>query len=363
MGRGIQDFMNEHAGLMHRPFKVMGAVRDLLQGNLEEEFQVLGQIAAEADVVVGATLIASGPSVAEQSGIPFVHLAFVPGVLPGPHRAPFTVQRSRLPWLLNGLAWWGTFKLFDRFILGLLNTHREKMGLIPVKSVVPHILADRIVFAGDEPLIDPTEFSEVGKDGARVVPALVYENPAALTEETAALFKDNAPLVYVGFGSMVSKDPLGLMHRVVEALALAEVGGIVSKGWAALDNELIDASHVATIGPENHAALFPRCAAIVHHGGAGTTSTALRAGVPQVVVAFGMDQYDWGNRVARSGVGPGRLSDAGLRPRELARAIRQCLDDEAMKSRAAQAGAALSQRRGNEAAADLLERLVADGEW
>ena len=77
---------------------------------------------------------------------------------------------------------------------------------------------------------------------------------------------------------------------------------IVSKGWADLDL-IDDAADCIAVGDVNYDLLFPRVAAVVHHGGAGTTAAAARAGVPQVIAPMFNDQFYWANRIVNLGLG------------------------------------------------------------
>src|SRR5207248_1968448 len=102
--------------------------------------------------------------------------------------------------------------------------------------------------------------------------------------------------VYIGFGSMVDPDPEGTNAIIAEAIERVGCRAIVSSGWAGLgQREPHPRIHV--IGPTPHAALFPRVAAVVHHGGAGTTHAAALAGVPQVIVPHLLDQFGWAHRI------------------------------------------------------------------
>ncbi|MFN8480685.1 MAG: hypothetical protein U0074_22970 [Kouleothrix sp.] len=87
-----------------------------------------------------------------------------------------------------------------------------------------------------------------------------------------------------------------------------------------------------------HSWLFPHMAAVIHHGGAGTTGAGLQAGVPSIVVPFFGDQPFWGQRVHALGVGPRPIPRRQLTADNLAEAIRRSVSDEAMRKRAAQLG-------------------------
>ncbi len=112
------------------------------------------------------------------------------------------------------------------------------------------------------------------------------------------------PPVYVGFGSMAGRDPARMTRIVVEALQLAGVRGIAATGWGGMNTDDLPDT-VLSITEAPHDWIFPRVAAVVHHGGAGTTAAGLRAGRPTVICPFIIDQFFWGARVESSRHGPG----------------------------------------------------------
>ena len=96
-----------------------------------------------------------------------------------------------------------------------------------------------------------------------------------------------------------------------------------------------------SVGGVSHERLFPRLAAIVHHGGAGTTTAAARAGVPQLVVPHLVDQYYWAERVAGLGLGPRGLARATLTADRLADTLAAFRDNDVLHQRASEIGAHL----------------------
>ena len=146
------------------------------------------------------------------------------------------------------------------------------------------------------------------------------------------------PPVYVGFGSMNNRNPEESTQLVLDALMSSRQRGILLTGWGGLSNtDLPDNVFKADEVP--HDWLFPRVAAVVHHGGAGTTAAGLRAGVPSVTVPFFADQNFWGQRVHQLGVGPKPVLRKKLSTERLANAIRVAINDEGMRKRAAVLGA------------------------
>ena len=115
-----------------------------------------------------------------------------------------------------------------------------------------------------------------------------------------AFLNAGPPPVYVGFGSM--RAPEDIARVAIEAIRAQGRRVLVARGWAGLA-PVDDAGDCFAVGEINQQALFGRVAAVVHHGGAGTTTTATRAGAPQVVVPQWADQPYWASRVADLGIG------------------------------------------------------------
>jgi sterol 3beta-glucosyltransferase len=165
------------------------------------------------------------------------------------------------------------------------------------------------------------------------------------------------PPVYVGFGSMVSRKAQGLADVALEALALAGQRGVLAAGWGGLEPECLpDYAYRVEAAP--HAWLFPRMAAVVHHGGAGTTGAGLRAGVPNIVVPFTADQPFWGRRVHFLGVGPRPIPAPKLTAQRLAQAISEAVRNEEMRDRARVLGEQIRSEDGVGRAVDFVERYA-----
>jgi len=102
---------------------------------------------------------------------------------------------------------------------------------------------------------------------------------------------------------------------------------------------------------------LPRCKMIIHHGGAGTTSAGLRAGIPNVVVPFTADQPFWGNRIHVVGAGPKPILVKDISVENLARAIVD-MDNEVFRNRAQILGQRIRSEDGVRQAVALIELHV-----
>jgi sterol 3beta-glucosyltransferase len=173
-----------------------------------------------------------------------------------------------------------------------------------------------------------------------------------------AFLEAGPPPVYVGFGSMADNDPQRATDRVLRALELSGQRGVLHTGAGGLVRREAPAS-VLFVGDVPHAWLFPRLAAVVHHGGAGTTSAGLRAGVPSVITPFAGDQMAWADRVVKLGAGPRAPAARQLTAEKLAAAIQAALSDSALRARAAALGVKIRAEDGVAHAVDLIERHAA----
>lgn len=180
-----------------------------------------------------------------------------------------------------------------------------------------------------------------------------YVPPPSLAQFLAA---GPAP-VYVGFGSMAGRHPAKKARVVLEALRLGGVRGLVGRGWGGLDpGELPPTVHAIDHVP--HDWLFPQVAAVVHHGGAGTTHAGLRAGRPTVVCPFFGDQPFWARRVQALGVGPTPVPQGKLTAARLSAAIIEATTDAGMAERAAALGQKLRAEDGVAKAVRFLEQVA-----
>jgi sterol 3beta-glucosyltransferase len=157
--------------------------------------------------------------------------------------------------------------------------------------------------------------------------------PADLVE----FIQNGSPPVYIGFGSMGIRDPAETANLVIQAIARTGQRAILQTGWGGL-SKADTPDNIKIVNSVPHAWLFPQMAAVVHHGGAGTTAAGLRAGVPSIIVPFFGDQPFWGRRVAELGVGTTPIPRKQLTVENLAMAIDRVVRDPIMRQNAAALG-------------------------
>lgn len=190
------------------------------------------------------------------------------------------------------------------------NTVRAGLGLPSAHRPVPYRLADSgaVEIQAYDPALCPPP---AGFDGDRR-PLVGFLGgapaPSPLHSELAAWLDAGDPPVHIGFGSMPLRAAERTLRRVSEAVRSLGLRALVAPGWNDLDRDVEqefgpDADVRVLTGHVDHAALFPRCSVVVHHGGAGTTAAVLRAGRPAVVRPVSADQPFWGRRLEDVGAG------------------------------------------------------------
>ncbi|KUI46687.1 glycosyl transferase family 1 [Mycobacterium sp. GA-1199] len=134
------------------------------------------------------------------------------------------------------------------------------------------------------------------------VGALTTNQPADSDREVASWIGASTPPIFFGFGSVPVEFAADTLAMITDACAkLGERALICADG---LDpSQVAHPDDVKVVSATNYAAAFPACRAVVHHGGAGTTAAALRAGIPQLILSTDLDQTLWGVRVKRLKVG------------------------------------------------------------
>ncbi|HEX4724779.1 MAG TPA: glycosyltransferase, partial [Pseudonocardiaceae bacterium] len=271
-------------------------------------------IAAQFDAVTAAAegcdaLVATGMmpaaagalSVAEKLGIHSVSVTFQQLTLPSPHHPPLAYPgRPFPPEVTDNRVLWDLDAQSINVLFGeALNTNRASVGLPPVDDVRDYVYGDQPWLATDptlDPWLEPTDL-DVVQTGAWILPDV-----RPLPDDLETFLDAGPPPVFVGFGSMPMHTSADVAQVAIEAIRAQGRRAVVRRGWA--DLAVIDGrDDCFVVGEVNQQALFARVAAVVHHGGAGTTTTATRAGAPQVVVPQATDQPYWAGRVAELGIG------------------------------------------------------------
>jgi sterol 3beta-glucosyltransferase len=311
------------------------------------------------EAILYSTFAIAGYSIAEALGIP----SFAAPLQPLTRTRAFPIMMSlpetfSLGGTLNRLSYLiGEQFLWQPFRRAINRWRWERLGLHPIPFRGPFGLLYRERYPwiyGFSPSVIPRPpdwpdwvhvsgywFLELRED---------WSPPGRVLDFLAA----GPPPVCIGFGSMIDRDQAELMNIAVQSLDQTRQRAILLTGWGGME-EIALSQDVLVLESIPHEWLFPRMAAVVHHGGAGTTAAALRSGVPSIVTPFFADQPFWGQVVARLGVGPEPIIRRKLTIERLAEAIRIATGDEGVKGRAKALGERIRAENGVEKAVQIVE--------
>jgi sterol 3beta-glucosyltransferase len=240
---------------------------------------------------------------------------FASAAPPLPDWMPFQESYNRFSYTLLRRAQWSLLgsprnvlrKSHPELPKNIFKDFKAALTLIPALTVVSQHVLKR-----------PTDWNENWQ-----VTGYLFDDdpnwtpPQALSDFLAA---GDAP-VYIGFGSMPSSKPAATTQLIIDAVEKVGKRAVILTGWAGLGAiDVPESIHILKYAP--HSWLFPQMAAVVHHGGAGTTASGFRAGVPTVIVPHNADQPYWGRRAKQLGVGTDPIPRGELSVEKLSDAIR-----------------------------------------
>ena len=366
MGGSVQSVAQGMEGLLEggNLLKIMASMGPAAE-RLVMEAVVSGIAASHGSDVIIAGLggLFVGQAISEKLGIEFVPAylyPFTPTRAFGSVLSPLPLMRLpgwavRLSHRMAQQMMWQTFRAADTIA-------RRQVLRIPAASFWgPYASlerADRLILCGYSPQVIPVPSdwgSPIHVTGYWFLdPSMEWQPPADLVD----FIESGPPPVYIGFGSMINRRPEEVAELVLRAIDQASQRAVLSAGWGGLAGGRLP-STVFMAGPVPHTWLFPKMAAVVHHGGAGTTAAGLRAGVPSITVPYFGDQPFWGQRVAALGVGPRPIPRSRLTVEGLAQALHSATTDAAMRQRAVQLGEAIRAEDGIGNAVRVIEGFIA----
>jgi UDP:flavonoid glycosyltransferase YjiC (YdhE family) len=330
---------------------------------MEAMYGAARDLCATHDAVIGHFFVYPLRVAAEKAGVPMATLNIVHNCLPSIYRCP-----PGLPDLgrwFYPLGWALVRKMINNIFLPRVNALRSREGLPPDRDAMTQTWAsERLDLIAVSPHIcvapkDRDKRHQVCSFLNPPLDARMEELPAGLDDFLSA---GESP-VYITFGSMMPNS-LAYIRETVDLwkAAIRQVGcrAIIQLPVDDLSIFATD-ERVFKVKRAPYVRVFPRCAAIVHHGGAGTTQSSLLAGRPSIVVAHMADQFFWGEELKRLGVGGKTLTRNSLSAGKLAKEIKKVLGEPGMAERAASLGQQLAAENGVANAVRLIEAEFATG--
>jgi sterol 3beta-glucosyltransferase len=345
------------AGLNHtrNPFTLMRAIMRSFGSILEDYIATFSaEELRDSDAILNqlpAGLF--GRDLAEKLHVPHIALSVIPLMRTAAFPSVLLGTRSLGTWG-NRLSYDFSANLVWFMFRSAITRFRARLGLDRTAFLFPGF--DRPLVNGFSPVVVPPPVdwgAEVYTVGYWVLDERGWEPSTELLRFLDA----GAPPVFIGFGSMIALDAEAMTDTLLRAIQESGVRAVLGPGWAGIGaGKLPEPVYRLDYAPYRW--LFPRMAAVVHHGGSGTTGLALASGVPSMVVSFAADQPYWGERTAALGAGLPPLSARGLDAARLADALRTLTTDPQLQQGAARLGIQLQQEDGLAAAVALIREWV-----
>lgn len=312
-----------------------------LRNELNTQFELLPEIIAGADLVVGSSLNFALSTLTESMGIEYRFVAFAPHLLPSGYHPFPAFKHQRLPRWYNRMTW-QVAGLLDRCnYTRLINRHRRQLGLNAIGDAWRHILGRQVIVASDSAIAGLPP--DIAAQAATQTGYMHLNQPDQQLPALEDFLAAGAPPVYAGFGSMPLRDQIRNVAVIVEAARISGQRLVIGKFWDT-PSEFSNSDNIFFIKKYPHLKLFPQMAAVIHHGGAGTTASSAVSGVPQIIVPHILDQYYWGNQIYQSKLGPAPIWRSELNSKKLAAAIGECLSDATIRDRATETSVIIRQR-------------------
>lgn len=339
-----------------KKFRLVFNLAQILRNSLHAQFEILSEKLKEIDAMIFHIGVFSIDTFSEAYRIPSMRIHFYPDV--PTQRYPCSIFPPRLPFepWANLLSHYLGPQFIWFFLRSIINKWRVKFGLeklgILAPIAHPPIQSTPKIVAASESLIAPASDwpKNVHVTGhLQLVKQHNFIPPRSLLE-----FLDKGPPpLYIGFGSLTFNCNRKMTEALLATLQKMGERAILSGSFSHVQKERLP-HHLLWIDSVPHDWLFPKVAAVIHHGGAGTTHAGLIAQKPTLIIPFVVDQFHWGELIYRLGCGPKPIPAKRFSQELFRKAIEQLLNKESYRIEAKRLSEKMEQEN---AAQRIIETL------
>lgn len=341
-------------------------LEQLLLPGLPDYTRALDDAAADADAIVASTFVFAAPIVAEKRGLPLISIILQPMAMLSaydpPHTPDFWMMKAP-PVGLIGRIWNRSAYTLIRWVLHRM--YGPRIDRVRAEHGLPPRGARRLLEPDDRSMLRLGCYSPQlapcppdAPASTHIVGFPTFDSDSGKTEalapEIGAFLAAGPPPLVFTLGTFAVDSAGGFYEKSVEIARRLGMRAILLVGG---DTPPTNDGDVLRCGYAPHSLLFPQAAAIIHHGGVGTTGQALRAGKPQLVVPHMGDQNDNAQRIARLGAGL-RLHPDRFTIARATRRIATVLQDPSYRATGAKIALRMVDEDGADAAADVILRAI-----
>ncbi|MDR0684108.1 MAG: glycosyltransferase [Spirochaetaceae bacterium] len=325
---------------------------------IDNQFRELIPQLREHDILVASNTEFAAPSIAEYLEKPYIRTAYgpfipsrviPPPVFPWPR--PHPVLRPALLWaLLNGGL--------NLMVKKTLNRHRAALGMPPIRDQAKHAPEksfNYLMYSPSLGSVDP-EWPYKWAIGGYIFNDDMSYDENIYRNFTDFMEKDGKKTVFFTLGSCNANDHERFAEKLFAVCRTHGYKLVIGSGWCKLGSILPrhdDLFLLDSVLP--HKLVFPRCSAIIHHGGIGTTHSAARSGRPQMIQPLFLDQWYWAEQTRKLGVGPGKIDMKRCGYAQFERKVLDLVNNENYAREAAALGEKIRGENGLENACKQIE--------
>jgi sterol 3beta-glucosyltransferase/vancomycin aglycone glucosyltransferase len=334
------------------------AIEHLLLPAESAMYEASERLCATSDLVIGHYFLYTLGAAADNLLRPHVSVVLAHGAIPSAHQPPPGIPD--LGGLGNRLTWRLARSVLNRAFKKYPDRLRAQHGIAAARDMIDDVWASEyLTLLAVSPTI--CERRPDWPSHYRVCGALDTRDDAGggIPERLRSFLSAGVSPVYMTFGSMMAgsdeRRTIALLAAAAQAASARAI--IQAPSWDRLG--FASNSRVLFVDRAPHAAVFPLCSAVVHHGGAGTSQAALRAGVPSVIVPHTAEQELWGRELQRIGVAYESIPRRGASPERIAAAIEQVTRSEHVRDTARTMGTRVAKEDGVAVAVRLIAEKFA----
>lgn len=339
-GPNVKEQMKINAANKKSPDSFSSAKRIKIE--TEKQIELLPKIIQGSDLVLATGIVFGVRSATEIAKVPFRLIIFYPSAL-GPGKAGSLFSRLKFK---IGMS------MLNILLKSSINKKRKEAGIATVKNVAKYFGGNDIIVASDVVLnrVQEGVTATYTQTGYMFLPPL-----RELAKDVETFISAGKPPVFISFGSNPILNPDKLTNIFERVLKETNERLIISKGWAELTT-ISSSANVLYVDDVPFELLFPKMAAIIHHGGSGTMASAAKAGIPQVAFPYMFDQFENRKTIVKLGLGPQSCDFKKISVSALTAAINDCVNNKKYKENALEIAKKLTDSKGLEKTIALIEK-------
>lgn len=335
--------------------------KEMFQPCVESIFKTSQSLCNKSDLVIGHFIHHPLQTAAEKAGKPYISVTLNHGALPTKYSPPG--QIPNLGEWFNLLFWKLSEKMMNDILLPYINVLRGNNGLNKVKSfrrVWESPLCNLI--AVSPILCEPRKDWGINNHICGFFKLDENVNKWNMPENLETFLSSGTPPVYMTLGSMTGTENNLLIinettRLLFDAAKLAGCRAVIQSRWENV-NGIPEDENIFRVNSSPYMKVFPKCGAVVHHGGAGTTQSAAISGCPSIIIAHIQDQFLWGKELNRLGIGGKTFNRRNVTSKKIAQEIRSVLKNKYMAENAMIIGKKLKNEDGVKNAVKIIEDIL-----